>query len=298
VLDVNVRGIDLHGRVGVGSGLLVQKERIAAAREELAAELGDWPKEEIGSYLDRHYPAYWLNVDLRRKKAHAEMIRQAMAEKTPLATAAATDEFRDITELTIYAPDHPRLLSIIAGACAAAGADIADAQIFTTSDGMALDSIKIAREFPREADELRRGGNIARSILQSLRGEIRLPDAVARKAKGRSRLKAFHVEPQVMIDNSWSASHTAIEINGLDRTGLLYDLTTALAKLNLNIASAHIATYGERAVDVFYVTDLTGDKIRSPARQEAITRRLLETLEPPREGEKRQRQKDKSRVAQ
>ena len=275
-----------------------QRERVAAAREELAGELADWPREDLESYLHRHYPAYWLNVDLRRKKAHAQLIRQAIADGTSLATAAATDEFRDITELTVYAPDHPRLLSIIAGACAAAGADIADAQIFTTGDGMALDSIKIVREFAREADELRRGGNIARSVAQALRGEIRLPDVVARKARGRSRAKPFHVEPQVMIDNSWSASHTAIEVNGLDRTGLLYDLTTALANLNLNIASAHIATYGERAVDVFYVTDLTGDKIRAAGRQGEITRRLLDVLAPPGESEKRPRPGERKRAAQ
>ena len=101
-----------------------------------------------------------------------------------------------------------------------------------------------------------------------------------------------------MIDNSWSASHTAIEVNGLDRTGLLYDLTTALANLNLNIASAHIATYGERAVDVFYVTDLTGDKIRAAGRQGEITRRLLDVLAPPGESEKRPRPGERKRAAQ
>jgi [protein-PII] uridylyltransferase len=46
----------------------------------------------------------------------------------------------------------------------------------------------------------------------------------------------------------------------LDRTGLLYELTATLSKLNLNIASAHVATFGERVVDVFYVTDLMARK--------------------------------------
>ena len=68
-------------------------------------------------------------------------------------------------------------------------------------------------------------------------------------------------------------------MSGLDRPGLLYDLTTALGKLNLNIASAHIATFGEKAVDVFYVTDLTGTKITHPGRQAAIRRALLEVFE-------------------
>ena len=42
------------------------------------------------------------------------------------------------------------------------------------------------------------------------------------------------------------------------------DLTASLSSLNLNIGSAHIVTFGEKAVDSFYVTDLTGQKINSP----------------------------------
>jgi [protein-PII] uridylyltransferase len=66
-----------------------------------------------------------------------------------------------------------------------------------------------------------------------------------------------------------------VEVSGLDRTGLLYELTTSLSKLNLNIASAHVATFGERVVDVFYVTDLVGQKISAPTRQAAIKRALI-----------------------
>jgi [protein-PII] uridylyltransferase len=66
-----------------------------------------------------------------------------------------------------------------------------------------------------------------------------------------------------------------IEVSGLDRPGLLYDLTNTISRLNLNIASAHVATFGERAVDVFYVTDLTGAKVVSAPRQAAIRRALL-----------------------
>ena len=52
------------------------------------------------------------------------------------------------------------------------------------------------------------------------------------------------------------------------------------AKLNLNIASAHIATFGEKVVDVFYVTDLTGGKITRPARQTGVRKALLEVIRP------------------
>ena len=66
-----------------------------------------------------------------------------------------------------------------------------------------------------------------------------------------------------------------IEVTGLDRTGLLFELTATLSKLNLNIGSAHVATFGERVVDVFYVTDLMGAQITSPTRQAAIKRALI-----------------------
>ncbi len=94
-----------------------------------------------------------------------------------------------------------------------------------------------------------------------------------------NRTGAFAVEPEVMIDNTLSNRYTVIQVSGLDRPGLLYDLTAVLSKLNLNIGSAHIVTFGEKAVDSFYITDLTGAKISSAPRQAAIRRHLLATFE-------------------
>ena len=104
---------------------------------------------------------------------------------------------------------------------------------------------------------------------------MRLPEVIAAKRERKSRLKAFSLETSIIVDNSWSNRFTVIEASGLDRPGLLYDLTRAISDLSLNIASAHISTFGERAVDVFYVTDLMGHKIANPAREAAIRRRLL-----------------------
>jgi [protein-PII] uridylyltransferase len=59
----------------------------------------------------------------------------------------------------------------------------------------------------------------------------------------------------------------------------LYDLTSAISDLNLDITSAHITTFGEKAVDVFYVTDLTGKKINNSARERAIRQRLTDVLQ-------------------
>jgi [protein-PII] uridylyltransferase len=255
-------------------------QRVAIAQAELRAELPDWTPEALDAYAARHYPAYWLKVDLPHRAVHARFVREAEAAGKTLATKVGFNRTRGVTELTVLAPDHPWLLSIMAGACAVADANIVDAQIYTTTDGRALDTISLTRQFDRDEDETRRGVRIAEAIEKALRGDLRLPDVVAKRAPVRGPLKAFAVEPEVMINNQWSHRYTVVEVTGLDRTGLLYELTTTLSKLNLNITSAHVATFGERVVDVFYVTDLMGAKITSPTRQAAIKRALIALFTP------------------
>ena len=251
-------------------------QRVALAQDEFRAAMTDWPQAALESYIAKHYPAYWLKVDLPHKVAHANFVRASEEAKKTLATMVDFDAERGVTELSVLCPDHPWLLSVIAGACAMAGANIVDAQIYTTTDGRALDTISVAREFDRDEDEERRAGRIADSIEKALRGELRLPEVVAEKrAAPKGRIKAFAIEPSVTLNNQWSHRYTMVEIIGLDRTGLLYDLTARLSKLNLNIISAHVATFGERVVDVFYVTDLLGAQITSPTRQAAIKRALI-----------------------
>jgi [protein-PII] uridylyltransferase len=252
--------------------------RVEMAKAEFRAELKDWAPAEIDAYIARHYPAYWLKVDLPHKLAHANLLRRAASEGRTLVVEHAFDTTRGVTELTVVAPDHPRLLSILAGACAASGANIVDAQIYTTTDGLALDTIAVTREFEQDEDESRRATRVAETLEKALRGEIRLPEVIAHKGTGRSRLRAFALEPEVHINNDWSNRYTVVQVSGLDRPGLLYELTATLSKLNLNIASAHVATFGERAVDVFYVTDLLGAKLASPTRQAAVKRALLQVF--------------------
>ena len=255
-----------------------RSQRIEAAQAEFRAAFREWPEAELNSYIARHYPAYWLKVDLPRKIRHARFLHSAEQGGHKLAINVGFDEARGVTELTILAPDHPWLLSIIAGACASAGANIVDAQIYTTTDGLALDTIAISREYDRDEDEGRRATRIGDMIEQVLEGKLRLPEVVAHRVASRTKPRPFVVEPEVTINNQWSDRHTVIEVSGLDRPGLLYQLTTAISKLNLNIASAHVSTFGERARDVFYVTDLLGAQITAPTRQAAIKRALVHLL--------------------
>jgi [protein-PII] uridylyltransferase len=83
------------------------------------------------------------------------------------------------------------------------------------------------------------------------------------------------VEPNIIIDNKASNRYTVVEVGAADRPALLYALTHALFQSRVTIHSAHIATYGERATDTFYITDLTGQKIDSASRLKTLERRLV-----------------------
>lgn len=267
--------------VAGGHTQMQRGQRTAEAQIALRQSLTDWSNEEIDRYIDRHYPDYWLRTDAERRVEHARLLRRAEVEGLHLATDTRTDAFTAITELTIVAPNHPRLLSLFAGACAAAGANIAGAHIMTTRDGYALDTFLLNRAFSQDEDELRRGKRIGDLIGRLLRGDAWLDSLLADRGPPTRRVMAFTVEPDVIINNGLSDQFTVIEVAGRDRPGLLYQLTSTLSNLMLDITSAHVTTFGEKAVDVFYVTDLTGKKIDSKQRQETIRKGLLEVLEEP-----------------
>ncbi|MCZ8182778.1 MAG: [protein-PII] uridylyltransferase [Beijerinckiaceae bacterium] len=256
-------------------------ERIQLAQRALREKLPDWSDERFRAFAQRHNLAYWMKVDLAHQIQHARLVEKAEKLGDRFQVETATDAFRGVTELAVLAIDHPRLLSILTGACAAAGANIVEAQISTTQDGFALDTITISRAFNQDADEMRRAERVARHIVATLKGEVRLPEIVASRRAQTTVSQAFRVAPDVTIDNELSSKSTVVEVTGLDRPGLLYELTTEFGKQNLNINSARIVTYGEKAVDVFYVTDLTGGKISQASRQQRLRKALLDVLSQP-----------------
>lgn len=256
-----------------------QTHRVETAKKELHAQLPAWSDADFASYAARHQQAYWLKVDLPHKLHHARLLHMTEVEMPTSVTNVTTDAFRAVTELSVIAADHPRLLSMIAGACAACGANIVDAQIFTTTDGLALDTIFLSRAFDRDEDELRRGRKIALAIEQAVHSEARLQELIgARDRAWMDRGTVFRVPSEVAVDNDLSRKFTVVEVSGRDRPGLLYDVTNALSALSLNIGSAHVVTFGEKAADVFYVTDLDGGKITASNRIAAIKRKILQAL--------------------
>jgi [protein-PII] uridylyltransferase len=254
-------------------------QRVEAAKAAVRAALQDWDETAIDAFLERHDPRYWLSFDVAAHRRHAELTRRADAVRAPVAMHFQVDRYRARTELLLYAPDHAGLFMKIAGALALSGASIVDARIFTTADGMALDSFGIQNaEDLTAVDDPARLERLRGHVEKALAGEIGLDRALAGRRTLPKRTDVIEVEPRVLIDNSASRTHTVIEVNGRDRPGLLYALAKTLKELGMVISSAHISTYGERVVDVFYVKDVFGLKITQAAKSRQVQRRLAAAL--------------------
>ena len=278
----------LHDLYGAAEEVLLgglategRDERIAAAKRALAERLTDWPSDEVEAHLARCGDSYWLATEGEDHARHAYLIRHATAAGRKLAVDSRIDHFRAATTLTVYAPDRPGLFARVAGAMASVGASVLDAKIFTTDDGMALDTFSVQEEGAGAVAAEDKLARLKRAIENAVAGEAMPEPPRAPRSARAHRLAAFAVEPQVSIDNRASEAFTVIEVEGRDRPALLYDLTRALGRFQLSISSAHIATFGERAVDVFYVTNRRGEKITRADSLKRIRNRLIEALRAP-----------------
>jgi len=278
----------------MSGGLTVeaQDSRVAAAQAAARQLLPDFSEEEFQSFSGRGYPFYWLSFNPETHARHARLMREAEASGVPLMVEKRVDPHRAVTEITLYTADHPGLFSRIAGGLAVAGANIVDAKIMTMSNGMALDTFWVQDLAGRPFDRPDKLAKLAVIFENVLTGDLKPSRELARPPAFPSRTRVFTVVPRVLVDNGASRSHTVVEVNGRDRPGLLFELTRELTRLNLQISSAKISTYGEKVVDVFYVKNLFGHKVEQPAKLSEIRRALEAVLghgtaaipaEPPRE---------------
>ena len=262
-----------------GDAMPARAARVQHAKAALELRITDMTKEAQERALSRHYDSYWLAFDDAAHERHARLMADADAKGELFSLSAESNDFRSVTEIVLFTPDHPGLFSQLAGAVSISGGTIVDAKAFTTTDGFALDVFSVQDAEGGTFGDAARVERLRQSIERTFRGEVYPRRAIAqRPAKRRS--SAFRVTPRINFDNDASASATVVEVEGLDRPGLLYEVTDALFQSGLSISSAMVSTYGERAVDVFYVRDGFGHKVRHEERLKAVHARLLKALEP------------------
>ena len=261
-------------RIRLGHMRHGRKERIAAKKARVAELLG--PNAGcIDELNDRFDDAYWIAEPEDIIALNIPLYALAKRNEDKLTIHAQYYPARGATLVTVIGDDHPGLFYRIAGAISLAGANIIDARIHTTRVGKAVDNFLVqdplGKPF-REAEQLAR---LQKSIEDSLAGRIELVPQLAKRPLPRPRADSFDVRPSVEIDNKASGRFTVIEVTARDRPALLNRLARALFECRLMVTSAHITQYGERAIDTFYVTDLTGGKITAPERLKAVEKSLL-----------------------
>jgi [protein-PII] uridylyltransferase len=259
-------------RLRLGHKQRGRQEQVAARQQALIDQLS-WKKSAVRAHARRLPDSYWLAEPPEWQLDNALQVAAAEAhfgDPEPSVTAQP-DATSGMTRVTVFAPDRPGLFYRIASALSGAGASIVDARIHTTRDGMALDNLLVTDGRGKAYDDARLRKRLAHAVDKALRAEAEPPLPAAGDISVRER--AFAVAPRVLVSDKASSRTTVVEVNARDRQGLLARLAHAIHAAGHELHSAHIATYGERAVDVFYLTSSNGHKLS--AEQESALREAL-----------------------
>ena len=249
----------------------------AIGEEELVAHFAALP----GRYFQIH-SAREIHDDIIL--THRFMRLQIVEDDQPLAPVANlhNEPDRGYSVVRVCTWDRAGLFSKMAGALSAVGLNILSAQIFTRSDGLALDKFFVTDAF---TGKLATGGQreeFERVLTEVLADDtINLSALIARQKISHPLYQAYsgeHIPTQIVFDNAAADTRTFVQIETEDHIGLLYTLARTLTDLELDISTARICTEKGAAIDSFYVRELDGGKILAPERQKAIERRLRHAI--------------------
>ena len=259
-----------------GYEAITRENRGAEAKKNLKARLVAWDPRQVRSELARHYDPYWQGLHVTAHETFANLLREITDDEIKINLHP--DQDRDATRICFALNDHPGIFSRLAGALALVGANVVDARTYTSKDGYATAAFWVQDKYgnPYKVTHLKRFHTM---IEKTLKDEVITQEAIKDRDRLKKRERAFKVPTSITFDNDGSEIYTLIEVDTRDRPGLLFDLTRALANMNVYIASAVIATYGEQVVDTFYVKDTFGLKFHSPSKQRALEDKLRLAIE-------------------
>ena len=259
-----------HGRAAI----------VEERQRDLGATLG-WKSSAIKAHIRRLSDSYWLAEPPAWQLANARQVAAAEAHIGDAKPDVVIEDDVDsgATRVSIFTPDREALFYRICAGLAGGGANIIDARIHTTRDGMALDNLLVLDGRGKPYSDRRLRGRLVKSVEAALTSSSPPP---LPSGEPQRRSSAFEVAPSVAIADRASTRTTVVEINARDRPALLAALAAAIHDCGHVIHSAHIATYGERAVDVFYLTRVDGKKLDA-ADGEQLRAALLEAAREPAE---------------
>ncbi|PWG63903.1 [protein-PII] uridylyltransferase [Sediminicurvatus halobius] len=225
----------------------------------------------------RHFARdYFLRYAAEEIAWHTEAIHAAgAAPARPLVLIEPVSQ-RGGTEVFVYARDRDNIFALSVSALDQLGLDIQDARIITTENGYTLDSYLVLEEDGRPIERDWRRQEIEQHIADALSGPERLPEP-SRRALPR-RLRHFNTETQIEFGDDENNGRSAMELITGDQPGLLAQVGYVFARCGVRLQNAKIATIGERAEDVFFITDRDNQPLSGDLRQ-CVRRTLMELLD-------------------
>ncbi len=264
-----------------------QRELLLQQVHELTAEpISD---EELNAHFATLPPRYFEihtvkeildDLELTHRFMHRLILEKNRALSPVTAWLDEPDRGYNVVKVCTW--DRAGLFGKIAGSLSATGLNILSAQIFTRTDGIALDSFFVndARSGNLAANE--QHGKFAALLEKVLNGdEVDLATLISRQITNRPVYQAYAGErmaTEISFDNEASETRTLIEIETEDQLGLLYAISQTFTELQVDIAGARIVTERGAAIDSFYVRELGGGKIMLPERQKFIEARLRNAI--------------------
>ncbi len=262
-------------RLRLGHAEYGRDKRIAAKKQAVTELLDKKHRKLVEEVGDLFPPAYWIAEPDDIIALNIVQFEAAHDLDHALSIHCEFYPARGATLITIISADHPGLFHRIVGGIHLSGGTIIDARIHTTRNGKAVDNFLIQDPLGRPFKEDAQLERLEAGIESALANKTEILPQLVAKPDPRPRADTFEVRSRVIFDNSASNRFTVVEVNARDRPALLNRLAFALLEAKLIVHSAHIATYGERAADTFYVTDLLGDKVTSKDRLKALEKALL-----------------------
>jgi [protein-PII] uridylyltransferase len=268
--------------------LLRQTDDLAPSNEDLRSQLRPDILTELGpsaspaqvdDFLDV-MPARYLRLTPPAQIAKHVALTQPQLP-APVVLYTELDAVADFTHVTICAETRRGLFSMIAGTLSRHNLNILGAQIYTSKEGVAIDTLQVETLDHTPPTHERMWQEIEADLQAAMAGTLSL-DTVMGTSRPRMNSRAFRTfaqPPQVSLDNSSSDTHTVIEVRAQDSLGLLYTLTQVLYDQGLDIALAKISTEANRAIDVFYVKTAAGEKLLDAETTRVIQDRLITALE-------------------